>query len=161
MVTPSGSLCSRMATNTMTPSVGPTRNALAMATPSKQVCSSSPTRAPRSRRGVHRVRLFSEVEMGRYRMLREMHRQVSGQHKEGAAGPPAGQRFRHDLREAHRQHEAGAERDEMVDHPEAARGVVRITAIAPITFAARRHDGVHQRAAVHAAFSQSRTRDSS
>src|SRR5919109_982829 len=31
--------------NTMTPSAGRTRNALAMATPSKKVCSSSPTRA--------------------------------------------------------------------------------------------------------------------
>src|SRR5213594_2917650 len=45
IVTPSGSLCSRIATNTMTPSAGRTRNALAIATPSKKVCSSSPTRA--------------------------------------------------------------------------------------------------------------------
>src|SRR5436853_3528092 len=45
IVTPSGSLWSRMAMNTITPSAGRTRNALAIATPSKKVCSSSPTSA--------------------------------------------------------------------------------------------------------------------
>src|SRR2546428_4689633 len=45
IVTTSGSLWSRMAMNTITPSAGRTRNALAIATPSKKVCSSSPTSA--------------------------------------------------------------------------------------------------------------------
>src|SRR5947207_6065108 len=44
-VTPSGSLWRKMAMNTITPSVGRTRNALAMATPSKNVCNSRPTTA--------------------------------------------------------------------------------------------------------------------
>src|SRR3989449_4166842 len=44
-VTPSGSLWRKMAMNTIRPSAGRTRNALAMATPSKNVCNSSPTSA--------------------------------------------------------------------------------------------------------------------
>src|SRR6266576_5835938 len=44
-VTPSGSLWRKMAMNTITPSVGRTRNALAMATPSKNVCNNRPTTA--------------------------------------------------------------------------------------------------------------------
>src|SRR5437016_8103574 len=44
-VTPSGSLCRKIAMNTITPSAGRTRKALAMATPSKKVCSNRPTSA--------------------------------------------------------------------------------------------------------------------
>src|SRR5881628_2323594 len=45
IVTPSGSLCRKIAMNIITPSSGRTRNALAIATPSKNVCNSSPTSA--------------------------------------------------------------------------------------------------------------------
>jgi hypothetical protein len=107
----------RIARNTITPSEWPTRNALAIATPSKKVCSSSPARAVVPATGVG---LHPEVEMRRHGMLGEVHGEVSAQHEQRRPGPAARERLGEELRDRHGQHEPRPERHRMLDDDEPA-----------------------------------------
>ena len=125
-VKPSGSLCRKIATNTTLPSHVDTKNAEAIATPSKNVWITRPEqrRVTRVRAGnLLVVGLLAKMEMRRDGVLEKVHHEISRQdeneNRAGVAeevrrGPPAQlQGLRNHFHQRRGQHESGAESDEI------------------------------------------------
>ncbi len=87
-VNPSGSLWSRIATKTRTPSDRDTARPEAIERPSKKACTERPASAVHGRaRRLHgvRVRLLAEVEVRSHGVLEEVDEEVAGQNEKRPA----------------------------------------------------------------------------
>jgi hypothetical protein len=67
-------------------------------------------------------RLFAKVEMRGEGVLREVHREIPHQHDDGRRRTAASKRFRNELREGDRNHEAGRDGDQRVQQLHAPPG---------------------------------------
>ena len=109
MVTPSGSLWSSTARKSSTPSWPDTRKPLAIATPSKKVCSVRPSSAETPGRRAQPVRLLAEVEVRGQDVLGQVNGEIPEQHVDRRAGRVAQHLGQH-AQDRDREHEPGAER---------------------------------------------------